>query len=709
MSVVAPAGYGKTTLLWQWDEGSPQAFAWVSLDDADNDPKVLLSYVAVALNDIEPIDERVFDALAAPGSSVRGSVVPRLGWAFLSMTVPVVLVLDDVHLVQDSECRAALSALADHVPPGSRLAFAGRGPPPLRVARLRAEGRLLDVGPSELALSAEEAARLLRDADATLGADDVVALHRRTEGWAAGLHLAALAVGPGGPPGTAESFGGGDVFVSEYVESEFLSGMSRQRREFLTRTAVLERMSGPLCEAVLELPGAAAVLDELVRSNLLLVPLDHRGQWYRHHHLFRDTLLAELERHDRELIENLQRRAADWCLENDLPEAALEYSMAAGDVDAAVRLVEMLWNMGYRQGHAATRERWIRWLADRDAIRGRPLLAVQAAFLAAHIGRAAEAERWSDLVDRWQYQGAARRNDPAAGLWAASLRAHMCRHGVEQMRADADDFAGQITADRIVTVPAPFAELEAPLLQGTARVLCGDADRGEAFLAQATSIDDVGAPELRARALCQRSLLAVSRDEWNQAESFASQARSTLHEARMEDDSYVTPLVCAAHARVAAHRGDAAAARQQLVIAQRVRHLLTYAFPDMAVQARTELTRVHLALGDLAGARTLMREIDDVLRHRPDLGTLVGEADQLRTHLANCRGSDALGASSLTAAELRLLPLLQTHLTSERIAERLSVSSWTIKTQVKSIYRKLGVCSRDEAVQKANAIGLLGI
>src|SRR5215469_12795116 len=181
VSLVTPAGYGKTTLLSQWAKDGGQAFAWVSVDDGDNDPKVLLTYVAEALNSIEPVDDRTFDALASPASSVPGSVVPRLGSAFASVTTPVVLVVDDVHLLHNAECRAALSVLADHVPRGSRLVLAGRDQPPLRVARLRAEGRILEVGPSDLALTVEEAARLLRDAKVTLDPDEVSALHQQTE------------------------------------------------------------------------------------------------------------------------------------------------------------------------------------------------------------------------------------------------------------------------------------------------------------------------------------------------------------------------------------------------------------------------------------------------------------------------------------------------------------------------------------------------
>ena len=409
VSVVAPAGYGKTTLLSQWAERNGQAFAWVSVDEADNDPKVLLTYVAEALDAVQPVGGQVFDALASPASSVPGSVVPRLGAAFSSMTTPVVLVLDDVHPLRNSECRAALSVLADHVPAGSRLVLAGRAEPPLRIARLRAEGKIMEIGPGDLSLTCEEASSLLRAAEVVLGADEVAELHRRTEGWPVGLYLAALYLREGGSLGrAASSFGGDHRFVSEYVESEFLARISERQRAFLTRTAVLERMSGPLCEAVLDLPGSGAALAELARSNLLLVPLDQRGQWYRYHHLFRDMLLAELERREPGLIPVLRRRAAGWCLRNDLPEEALEYSMAAGDVDEAARLVEKLWVPTYRQGRTATLQRWFRWLDDRGGIEGHPMLAVQAALPAAMTGRPAEAGRWADVVDRWQYQDAAR-------------------------------------------------------------------------------------------------------------------------------------------------------------------------------------------------------------------------------------------------------------------------------------------------------------
>ena len=701
VSVVAPAGYGKTTLLSQWAERNGQAFAWVSVDERDNDPKVLLRYVAEALDAVEPIDARVFDALASPGSSVPGSVVPRLGSAFSSMTSPVVLVLDDVHVLRNSECRAALSVLADHVPGGSQLAFAGRAPPPLRVARLRAEGKILEIGPDDLSLTRDEASALLRNADLALTEEDVAELHEQTEGWPAGLYLAALCLRERGPfAGAAFSFGGADRLVSDYLESEFLSRISRRQRVFLTRTAVLERMCGPLCEAVLDTGGSAAILADLAGSNVLLVPLDQRGQWYRYHHLFRDMLLAELHRREPGLMPVLRRRAARWCLDNGMPEAALEYCMAAGDVEGAARLAGQLTVPVYRQGRVTTIQRWFGWLEDRGGIGGHPMAAVLASLFSALMGRPVETERWADAVERWQHGDPARTGDPTAEAWAALLRAMLCRRGVEQMRADADEAVRRFTVESFVT-PTPA------LLQGIARILCGDLDGGEVSLEDAVSVgEQIGSPEHVAVGLCERSLVAMARRQWSRAEILADQARSVLRRAGIEE-SYATPLVSAVRARTAMYRADLPAVHQELASAQRLRHLLTYALPHFAVQARIELARVHLALADLPGARTLMREVDDLLRRRPGLGTLVGEARALRAQLSKDRGSSVPGASALTAAELRVLPLLSTHLSFPQIAAEMFLSRYTIKSQAMSIYRKLGASSRSQAVARCRELGLL--
>ena len=313
------------------------------------------------------------------------------------------------------------------------------------------------------------------------------------------------------------------------MESEFLARISQRHRVFLTRTAVLERMNGPLCDAVLEMPGSAAILADLARSNLLLVPLDRRGQWYRYHHLFRDMLLAELERLEPDLIPVLRRRAAGWCLRNDLPEEALEYSIAAGDVDTVAGLVEKLVVADHRQGRVATLQRWFGWLDERGGIEGHPMVAVRASILAAEMGRPAEAERWADVVDRWQYGDAARPDDPAAEAWAAVVRAILCRRGVEQMRADADEAARKFAAAGIVT---PVAAL----CQGVARVLSGDLDGGDAFLRMRSAPGRKSARTRSSRSRCaERSLLAMARGEWSRAEALAGQAGTALRRTGIEE------------------------------------------------------------------------------------------------------------------------------------------------------------------------------
>jgi LuxR family maltose regulon positive regulatory protein len=697
VSVVAPSGYGKTTLLSQWAGRNGQSFAWVSLDERDNDPKVMLSYVAAALDAVQPVGERVFEALASPVSSVPGSVVPRLGSAFWSMTSPVVLVVDDVHLLHNTECREALSMLADHVPAGSRLVLAGRDEPPLRIARLRAEGRLLEIGPGDLSLSLEDAAVLLRAAEVTLSGDDVVALHRRTEGWAAGLYLAALYLKEGGPLGAAAvSFGGDNRLVSEYMEAEFLARISARHRVFLTRTAVLERMCGSLCEAMLEQPGSAATLTELAHSNLLLVPLDRRSQWYRYHHLFRDMLLAELERLEPGLLPVLRRRAAGWCLANGRPEEALEYSIAAEDVDEVARLVETLAWPAFRQARLTTLQRWFGWLDARGGIEPHRMVAVWASLLAATVGRSAEAERWADVVDRPEFRDETRPDDPGAEAWAAVLRALLCRRGVKQMLADADEAVRRFAAAGIA---APVAGT----CRGLALILSGDPQGADTCFEEVLSGGgDIGAPDVLADTLCERSLLAIARGDWNSAEAFASQARIHERQAGIQE-----MLVCAVQARVALHRGDVAAARRELVSAQRLRPVLTYVFPHLAVQARLELIRAYLALADMAGARVLMLEVDEILERRPDLGTLVGEARALRARLSAERAPAAAGASSLTAAELRVLPMLATHMSFPEIGTEMFLSPHTVKSQAMSIYRKLSASSRHQAVTRSRELGLL--
>jgi LuxR family maltose regulon positive regulatory protein len=462
---------------------------------------------------------------------------------------------------------------------------------------------------------------------------------------------------------------------------------------------VLDRLSGPLCDAVLGTTGSAAVLEVLERSNLLVVPLDRRQAWYRYHQLFRELLRGELERAEPELVRKLLLRAARWCLQHGLAEAAIGYAMEAGHADLVARCVEQAAIGVYRSGRLATVQRWFDWFDDHGLIQQYPAVAVLGAWIQALGGHAAAAERWADAAEGGSYAGLLPDGSASIEGWRALLRAKLCRHGVAQMRADAELALSLIPVGSLWQAPAQ-------LLLGISHLLAGDLGVADEVVAEAVEVaQDAGATVAATVALAERALLAIGRQDWREAETLVNQARSVVASAHLED--CVTSLVLyAAGARVAIHRGEVALAQQELARAQRLRPQATHALPYYAVQARLELVRAYLALTDLAAARTVLGEVDELLRWRPDLGILPDQANQLRAQLDHLRG-DPIGMTSLTTAELRLLPLLATHLSFRELGQHLSVSQHTVKTQALSIYRKLGASSRSEAVQRVQKIGLL--
>jgi LuxR family maltose regulon positive regulatory protein len=703
---VAPPGYGKTTLLAQWSKRKGHRVGWVSIDRRDNDPVVLLTYVAAALDRVEPIDPAVFAALAAPGVSVMATVVPRLVAAVSALTQPVALVLDHLESLENRECLDAVAELALGLPAGSQLALASRRTPPLPVALLRSRGRVVELGVAELAMNQQDGCALLEAADVGLADADMLELIGRTEGWPAGLYLAALAHQAGGQPDNARvAFTGDDRFMADYLHAELLAHLPTELVAFLTRTAVLERLCGSLCDAALDTKGSDQVLASLEDSNLLLVPLDRRRQWYRYHQLFRELLLAELERRQPDLVVALHARAASWCEANGQPEVAIDHAQAAGDADRVARLVATLTQPVYASGRVDTVHRWLAWFEDRGLVERYPAVAVHGALVQAMVGRPAGAERWANAAEHSVAAGdtASDAQMPPDGStmdsYRAMLRGMFCRDGVARMRADADTALAGLK-------PASPWRTATMVMKGTAELLAGRADQADAILAQAVEVGmDTGALPAASTALAQRCLLAIQRDDWAQAEVLANQALAIMA-ARQLDDYIMSPLVRAVAARTALHRGDVPAARDHLVHATRLRPLLTYAIPDHAVQTLLELGRAYLTLDDLAGARTVLGQARDILKLRPDLGILPAQVNELRSRLELARRAGP-GPSSLTTAELRLLPLLATHLTFREVGQRLYISQNTVKTQAISIYRKLGVSSRSQAVQRVQEIGLL--
>jgi LuxR family transcriptional regulator, maltose regulon positive regulatory protein len=700
VSVVAPAGYGKTTLLARWAEADERAFAWVALDRRDGDAVVFLRYIAAAVHRVEPVSPEVFEALSGPGGASWPTRVPPLGSALAGLEQPLVLVLDDLHAVASRSCLDVLAALVEYVPAGSQIAVASREEPGLPLPRWRAQGLVDEVGVADLRLDQREAGLLLDAAGVQLDTSELSELSERTEGWPAGLYLAALSLQAGAPsPASAVGFAGDDRFVSDYFRAELLDRLPPLEAGFLKYTSVLERMCGGLCDSVLQTTRSADTLDTLERRNCFVVPLDRHSEWYRYHHLFGHLLRHELRRTEPDLVAALNSRAMAWCVANDQTEAAVVYGHAAGETDTVAGLVDTLALPLYYDGRMETVEEWLAWFGDDELVRY-PALAVYGAWFRVLTGRPAEAERWLALAD-----GATSTlplSDGSATIepWVATLRAHMMGDGVEQALADADRALDQLSPE------SGFIPV-ALLIRGVAHALLGVTGRATDDL---TAVVDrglaVGAAEDVYIAHAELSLIAAKQGAWAEAARRAQAAQALVEEAGLGD--YASSAIAhVATARVAVHEARPEDARAAITRAHRLRPLLDHGIPWLTVQVGLELTRAHLALTEAAAARTILTETERVLELRPHMGTLVQDAHDLHDCVAASTGSGGAWAMSLTAAELRLLPYLATHLTFPEIGSRLFISRTTVKTEAVSLYRKLSASSRSHAIERAIEVGLL--
>jgi LuxR family maltose regulon positive regulatory protein len=697
VAVTAPAGYGKSTFLAEWAAAENRRVAWVSLDRFDDDPAMLLVSLASAFGRVDPGGADLVADMGGPGVSVLGRAAPRLAAALRASPVPFVLMLDDPHELQSPACHDVLSVVISGIPRGSQLAAASRAEQP-NLPRLRASGDALEFGPGDLALDAAGARQIFANARVSLTAELAAAVTERTEGWPAGLYLAAVIAKES--DGQAAAVTGDDRYLADYLYNEVLSRQPEDMRRFLRRTAVLDQLCGPLCDAVLGSTGAAGRLRSLEAASQFVIPLDRRREWYRYHALFREFLLGELGHTEPGIIMALHQRAADWYEANGSPALALEHLLHTTDWDRSTLLATALGLPTYFAGQLTTVQRWSRAIGDAN-IERYPPLAVWRCWQAALSGDTAGAQRWAAFLDAATFGGAPADGSASFESSRAIVRAVMCASGPEPMMADA--------AFAVAQEPA-WSPLRADALWllGEAHLLAGQLDEARSLLTEASTVA-VQKGSTDTGVLCDSglALLAMDRGEWQEAARRLESALATIDENRMHD--YVTCLLAfAGAARLAVHRADLAEARRQLARAMRSRPSATYVLPFIAVRLRLQLAKVCLAIGEVAAARQLLRETDDILKHRPALGALVDEVGEFRRTLASTATAGAGGRLLLTPAELRLLPYLQTHLTANGIAERLFVSSHTVKAEVKSIYRKLGVSSRHDAVQKATAIGLLG-
>jgi ATP/maltotriose-dependent transcriptional regulator MalT len=389
--VCTPAGFGKTTLLADWVRRSRRPVAWLSLDAGDNDPARFWRYVAAALERVRPEVRAPVAALlrgpqSPPLEAVATAVINRL--AVLPGEGEVTLVLDDYHLIEAPSAHGSVRFLLERLPPGLRLVLASRADPPLPLARLRARGQLAELRAGDLRFTLAETAAFLREATGLeLPVASVAALQERTEGWAVGVQLAALSLrGRSDPAGFVETFAGSHRYVLDYLTQEVLARQPEPVMGFLLETSVLERLSGPLCDAVTGRTGSQALLEALERANVFLVPLDEVRGWWRYHHLFADLLRARLAHERPERLPQLHRAAAGWHEEHGFADDAVRHAVAAGEAAWAARLVERHVEALLRRSEGATLGRWLAALPT-ETIRSRARLCLAQAVSAIVGGR----------------------------------------------------------------------------------------------------------------------------------------------------------------------------------------------------------------------------------------------------------------------------------------------------------------------------------
>ncbi|MGC5224175.1 LuxR C-terminal-related transcriptional regulator [Micromonospora sp. DT81.3] len=695
VAIMAPAGYGKTSLLAEWAEGEQRAVGWASLDRFDDDPVALLKTLASAFASATNADDGLVDDMQVHSVAALSRAAPRLASALRRSARPFVLIVDDLHVLTSAACHDVLSVVVGGIPEGSQLVAASRSTQP-HVARSRASGDVFEIGAADLALDAEGARQIFRQARVPVTAELLDTVTVRTEGWPAGLHLAALIVRES--PNAADVIVGEDRFVADYLYRESFSALPADTQTFLRRTAVLEHLTDDLCRVVAG-SAVAGGLRALESSNVFLIPTDRTGEWYRYHPLYREFLLAELRRDELEMVPELHVRAADWYENRQLPAMAIDHLLQTPDRSRAVGLIGAVGLTTYQAGGMATVQRWLGALGD-AVIVSTPSMQVLTGWLAVLSGDVVAAEKWSAMLDTASFTGEPGDGSASFQSARAMLQAVMCAGGPERMLADAE------LAVAAEPSWSPWRDV-AVYLAGDAQLTLGRREKAaEHFREVANRLDDSGNNGVRVLSHTQLAMIHMAAGRWDEVGELLDRARSIIEHKRVQDYS-TSVLTFVALARWELHRGDLKAAERELTEAMRTRPVCTSSLPTVSVPVRIHLATAYWALGDYATARHLVREIDDILLRRPHLGVLVEQFEVLKS-LVTTTMAGAQGGPPLTPAELRLLPYLQTHLTLPEIGARLFVSRNTVSTEVGSIYRKLGVSSRSEAVDRATAIGLLG-
>ena len=698
--LAAPAGYGKTTVLSQWAAVDSREFGWVTVDEADNDPVRLAGHVALALHRIEALDPAVFRALSVEEGPRHLVALSHLLASLRDWRRPGVLVLDDVHELQSVEARNFIRALAAGLPAGFHLAVGSRLM--LSFGRLRVEDRVVEFGPDDLVFSEEEARAVLSYGGGNLSGGTVRAVVRSTEGWPAGVYMAALAIQAAPDAALAVSrLTGDDPLIGDYFRDELLSRESPDAVRFLMRTAVLGEMSGALCDYVLGGSGSAIRLAEAARGSLFVVPLDRRGEWYRYHRLVAEMLLSELRRREPGEDLRVHRRAAGWYEQRNEPEKAIGHAIAGGDTFAAAQLVNRHAQEFVAAGRVRTVCGWLDALGD-DGLIEYPPVAITAAWVLALIGDSPGAQRCLHAAERGSFDGPMPDGSSSLASAITVLRASLGALGVDRMLRDARA-ATEMEPPGSPWFPSAMATL------GIAHVLSGVTDQAVKELKLAARLGrEVQVPVPGVVASAELALLAAERDDWPGAAEEAGEAVDLIKTARMEEHLF-SILGFVAAARVAAHQGNQVAARRHAGTVLRMCTALSPAtIPWLSAQVAIALAETFLELGDHAAARFWTEEARGHLAGLLTEGVLREQLQRVSAGLSRQGGHVRVpSAMALTTAEMRVLQLLPTHLSLGEIGEELHISRNTVKTHVASVYQKLQCSTRTEAVTRGRDLGLL--
>jgi LuxR family maltose regulon positive regulatory protein len=717
VTIVAPAGYGKTSLLADWSGRDERQSVWLSLEEWHDEPLCLIREIAAAIEglhrvytgigedrrNLSPLEGGAAFALTAalddPDSEIATKMLPVLASALEAQSRPFVLILDDAHSVVSPGALQVLATVAEHLPPDSQLVLASRTHPALPLGRFRAHRALLELGAPDMAMGRVEAASLLRAAHVRVESAKVDAIVERTEGWPAGLYLAALCAHE--EPDTADAlarFGGDDRVVADYLRDEFLSGLDDREVEFLVDSSVLERLSGPLCDAALDRSGSARMLDSLARGSLPLEPVDRRNEWYRCHRLLRDMLLGELRHAHPEREAELHLRASTWHAEHGDLDSSIAHAVAASD---AQRAGDLMWEQlprYFTEGRNDLIQGWLGGFSQGD-LAAHASLALTAAYSALALGDVRQAEHWG-LVGA---AALARATSPSRATslptGVAVIEAAVGRNGVTPMARHA------ARAYALEDNDSPWRSI-CCLFQGVAEHLTGERERAREHLEDGIHRSSVVAPAVEMLCLSQLAMITIEEGDWDRGVDLI--ARAVRQVERHDLSSYpASALTFAVSADVRSHVGHVDEGKRD---ARRAAHLLTRLgdfIPWYEAETRIMLARAALRLADIGAARALLAQASQLARLVPDAVVFGGWLEETWDLVDSAATTALAGPATLTMAELRILRFLPTHLSFREVGARLHVSTNTVKTQAHAVYRKLGVSSRSEAVSRAADIGLL--